>query len=183
MYPANEIFDIALFPTIRGHELVERLVYQAAPLGPGLLVWTDDRRHQGRIAVLLLSRYSRTIPTSRRSLTRTTPTSTSGIHPRAIRTTSAIITYTDSTIRTAHLSSQRQEHPESVWALFQSKDDELALRECLIHHCRSRARGIGHPEGHPRYAGLTGSGIECTDRRHDHSCVLIASWKGGRPGG
>ncbi|MGQ4615588.1 FAD-dependent oxidoreductase [Nocardia sp. R7R-8] len=34
MYPEKEIFDIAGFPAVRGRELVERLVHQAAPFNP-----------------------------------------------------------------------------------------------------------------------------------------------------
>lgn len=44
MYPEKEIFDIAGFPAIRGRELVERLVQQAAPFGP---VYLFGQRAEG----------------------------------------------------------------------------------------------------------------------------------------
>jgi len=38
MYPEKAIFDVAGFPAIRGRELVENLVAQAAPFSPGYLL-------------------------------------------------------------------------------------------------------------------------------------------------
>ena len=38
MYPEKAIFDVAGFPAIRGRELVDQLVAQAAPFSPGYLL-------------------------------------------------------------------------------------------------------------------------------------------------
>ncbi|MEV6903007.1 NAD(P)/FAD-dependent oxidoreductase [Amycolatopsis sp. NPDC051372] len=38
MYPEKQIFDVAGFPSVRGRELVERLLEQAAPFGPRYLL-------------------------------------------------------------------------------------------------------------------------------------------------
>jgi hypothetical protein len=38
MYPEKAIFEVAGFPAIRGRELVDQLVAQAAPFSPGYLL-------------------------------------------------------------------------------------------------------------------------------------------------
>ncbi|WIX77830.1 NAD(P)/FAD-dependent oxidoreductase [Amycolatopsis carbonis] len=38
MYPEKQIFDVAGFPSVRGRDLVERLLEQAAPFGPRYLL-------------------------------------------------------------------------------------------------------------------------------------------------
>jgi thioredoxin reductase (NADPH) len=44
VYPEKNIFDVAGFPTVRGRELVERLVAQAAPYDPVYLLGTPAQR-------------------------------------------------------------------------------------------------------------------------------------------
>src|SRR4051794_33767361 len=59
MYPEKLIYDIAGFPTIKGRELVERLVVQASRFSPRYLLdeqaETLDRLPGGRLQVTTVS--------------------------------------------------------------------------------------------------------------------------------
>src|SRR5690606_30340499 len=59
MYPEKQIFDVAGFPQIRGRELVNNLLAQAAPFNPEYLlgVRAETLTYEGELPVLGLSNH------------------------------------------------------------------------------------------------------------------------------